>query len=158
VVRIWDPDTGTQTSTLTGHTDWVRAVAWSPDGTRLASAGGQVVRIWDRPPSRRGWLPFSRFTVRVGNSVLLSCLSIAPDGLRAAVGLDNGCVAFPQLDGSDQSEAIRVLGLPDGGWAVFYSDHSYRLNGHPSGCFWWSSGLCRFEPGELDHHGIQRID
>jgi hypothetical protein len=60
------------------------------------------------------------------------------------------------MDGSDRSAAIRVLALDDG-WAVFYGDDSYRLHGHPGGRFWWSAGLCRFEPGELDGHGIQQM-
>ena len=37
-MRLWDPATGQTTTTLTGHTSRVRAVAWSPDGTRLATA------------------------------------------------------------------------------------------------------------------------
>jgi WD40 repeat protein len=33
---------------LNGHTDYVHAVAFSPDGTRLASGSGDhTVRIWD---------------------------------------------------------------------------------------------------------------
>ena len=39
-VRIWDPATGQQRATLTGHTGPVTAVAIAPDGTWLASAGG----------------------------------------------------------------------------------------------------------------------
>ena len=49
-VRIWDPATGQQRATLTGHAGPVTAVAIAPDGTWLASAGGVAtgsVRIWD---------------------------------------------------------------------------------------------------------------
>ena len=46
--RIWDAATGEHVHHLTGHTGWVRSVAWSADSTRLASAGDdRSVRIWD---------------------------------------------------------------------------------------------------------------
>ncbi|KIH91948.1 ribosome assembly protein 4 [Sporothrix brasiliensis 5110] len=46
--RIWDTETGTPKFTLKKHRGWVLAVAWSPDGTRLAtcSMDGSVI-VWD---------------------------------------------------------------------------------------------------------------
>jgi ribosome assembly protein 4 len=38
-VRIWDCDTGTPVHTLKGHSRWVLAVSYSPDGSLLASGG-----------------------------------------------------------------------------------------------------------------------
>jgi len=45
--RLWNPVAGTLTKTLTGHTDWVYAVAISPDGSLVASEAGMAeVKVW----------------------------------------------------------------------------------------------------------------
>jgi hypothetical protein len=84
-------------------------------------------------------------------------MAISPDGRRVAVGLENDCVAVLPI-GEPDHDRLRLLALPHGGWAAFHGDHAYRLHGDPAGRFWWSSGLCRFEPGELDDHGITHLD
>ena len=46
--RIWDCETGTPFKTLKGHTSWVLAVAYSPDGALLATGSmDNTIRIWD---------------------------------------------------------------------------------------------------------------
>jgi WD40 repeat protein len=46
-VRLWDPNSGAAVKTLTGHRDWVYALALSPDGTLVAAGGYDGdVRVW----------------------------------------------------------------------------------------------------------------
>jgi WD40 repeat protein len=51
-VRLVDPVSGESLATLSGHADYVRSIAFSPDGKMLAAAGGAPqsegeIRIWD---------------------------------------------------------------------------------------------------------------
>lgn len=51
-VKVWDAMSGQETLTLTGHTNGVLSVAFSPDGKRLASATS-ALKVWDARP----WTP-----------------------------------------------------------------------------------------------------
>jgi WD40 repeat protein len=47
-VRVWDASTGAELKKLNGHTDYVRSVAFSSDGTRIVSGSDdKSVRVWD---------------------------------------------------------------------------------------------------------------
>src|SRR5262245_2808108 len=75
---------------LEGHTSDVMALAFAPDGRRLASAGWDgTVRVWD---------PFSgqvQRCIRTPNDHVLA-VAYSPDGQRLAVGFrhDQGAGAF----------------------------------------------------------------
>ena len=51
-MRLWDTGRGRQVGPpLEGHTDPVWGVAFSPDGTRIASGSSDsTVRVWPGPP------------------------------------------------------------------------------------------------------------
>jgi WD40 repeat protein len=64
--------------TYYGHSDRVRTVIWSPDGSHIASAGAdQTVQVWDILSG------FHIFTC-LGHTDVVSALAWSPDGMRIA--------------------------------------------------------------------------
>jgi len=48
---VWDAKTGAEVLTLRGHTSAVHSASFSPDGTRIVTAGGdRTARVWDARP------------------------------------------------------------------------------------------------------------
>ena len=56
-VQVWDASTGVELKELKGHTDSVRSVAFSSDGTQIMSGSYDgSVQVWDAstPPFNTG--------------------------------------------------------------------------------------------------------
>jgi WD40 repeat protein/tRNA A-37 threonylcarbamoyl transferase component Bud32 len=75
-----------QLATLRGHEKAVLAVAFSPDGSRMVSAGADgIVSIWDRQSLR------AILTLH-GHAAAITVMAFSPDGRRFASGSADGSV------------------------------------------------------------------
>lgn len=66
----------TQLEPLIGHSDWIRSLAFSPDGkTILSSSNDRTVRVWDVETGRL-------LHLLTGHRDRVKCVGISPDGQR----------------------------------------------------------------------------
>ena len=88
------PPGGGLLATFTGHSDWVNAVAYAPDGKRAISASGDhTLKLWNLETGKE----IHTFT---GESSMKTC-DFAPDGVTIVAGDKLGRVHFLRLEGSD---------------------------------------------------------
>ena len=102
-VKVWDATTGVELLTLAGHKDWVNGIAFSPDGTRLVTTGGDgTAKIWDALTGEE----LLTFTLS-GHGDQVFDVSFNRDGKRIATSGDDGFVRI-----WDTSSGEQLLALP----------------------------------------------
>jgi WD40 repeat protein len=93
IIRLWQVDDGRLLATLSGHTDDIRSVAFSPDGRILASASGKpylifseqkgsgdrTIRLWSVPDGQQ-------LATYNAHSDAIPGLAFSPDGQWLASG------------------------------------------------------------------------
>lgn len=103
---------GTRVSTYTGHIDVVTAVAWSPNGTLIASSSlDGTVQIW-KPLTAT---PFSVLRQFNGSSVGAIAVIWSPHGNEVASGSQDKVVSIWDINSQQTIEAksIANLGVPN---------------------------------------------
>ena len=92
--------------TLTGHTDGINDIAYSPDGSRIATVSSDNdVKIWDAASGQE------IATLTSGHARPVNALAFSPDGQYLATGGDDG---FVILWNAESGERITVFlrGVP----------------------------------------------
>src|SRR5439155_26981686 len=105
-VKVWDVPTGREVLTLRGSSnsafEWgVTGLAFSPDGSRLASTSWREVKVWDVMASQE-----ARALPVQGRNV--SCLAFSADGKRLFAADESSGVTAWDADTGRPAQAIRV--------------------------------------------------
>jgi WD40 repeat protein len=136
---------------LQGHAGSVTAVAFSPDGTLIATAStDRTARTWDTATGQHR-------TTLTGHNSRVTAVAFSPDGTLIATASDDGTTRI--WDTATGTYLATLVALPDGGYATLLPDGRYKLAGDLADRVWWAIKLCRFEAGELDPWvpGIRRL-
>ncbi|KAG0277544.1 hypothetical protein BGZ96_002824, partial [Linnemannia gamsii] len=91
-IQTWNADTGVDDYVLEGHTDWVWALAYSPDGQRIASGSrDRTVRLWNTCSGASG-------LVLSGHSDTVETVAFSPCGLQVVSGSSDGTIQVSNVD------------------------------------------------------------
>jgi len=75
-IRLWNPHDGQLYNTFESEAGWLWSLAFSPDGTRLASSCEQTVKVWE--------VPTGKLQLTLQGIMMCVGITFSPDGRMIA--------------------------------------------------------------------------
>ncbi|KAL9613653.1 MAG: hypothetical protein Q9167_001829 [Letrouitia subvulpina] len=127
IIQLWDPATGSLFCTLDGHSNFVKALAFSPNGNLASGSSDKTVRLWDPTTG-------ALVSTLTGHSDKVRAVAFSPDGKLASGSYDKTVRLWDpttrSLLGVFEGHSDRVTCLafsPDGKLASGSDDETIRL-------------------------------
>lgn len=137
-VRLWDPETGAEISSLAGHNNFVVRLAFSADSRVLASGSfDSTIKLWDVNTGRE-------LRTLSGHTGAINALAFSPDGRFVVSGSDDGSA---RLWKTETGELLATLASINQGKDWLVVTPSGLFDGSPGG---WNQILWRFSPALTD--------
>jgi serine/threonine protein kinase/WD40 repeat protein len=127
-IRIWEVDRGIETRLLKGHSEVIWGLAYSPDGTRIATAGNDgTVKVWDaltkqEPPFRHPRILDITYSPR--GDLLLTSNESESKVWNTSTGKEH----CPPLKGGCQWHNGHPRFSPDGRWIAIIDNNTIRIH------------------------------
>jgi WD40 repeat protein len=104
-IKLWEVATGSLVRTLSGHTNWVNSVAFSPDGRLLASGSSdRTIKLWEVATG-------SLVRTLSGHTNWVRSVAFSPDGRLLASGSDDKTIKLWEV--ATGSEVRSLTGHTD---------------------------------------------
>ncbi len=119
-LKVWDVKDGREAFAPAGLPDRaILAVAFSPDGSRLAAAGEEpTIRVWAVPPGSGGPAgPRPPLFTLSGHKGPVRCLAFSPDGRLASAGFDQYVRVWKFTRPGDLLSTVRGAATFWAGWS-----------------------------------------
>ncbi|KAF7374041.1 WD40 repeat-like protein [Mycena sanguinolenta] len=119
IVQIWDATTGNELMKMGGHTDWVRAVVFSPNGAQIVSGSSdKTVRIWDATTG-------NELIKMEGHTDSVWSVAFSPNGAQIVSGSSDKTVRI--WDVTTGNELMKIEGHTDSVRCVAFSPNGAQI-------------------------------
>ncbi|MDE0938169.1 MAG: WD40 repeat domain-containing protein [Mariniblastus sp.] len=99
-LTIWDTDTGKTIESLGGQAILAENIAFSPDGSMLATSdGGSEITVWSVANYSERW--------KTGGSSKINCVGFSPDGRFVVGGCNDGTLQFWDARSGEKRHTLR---------------------------------------------------